>query len=73
MARHLFRFRPGQYKERAQSAVQKMKLLTNDIHNYLKLYDAGIKKELISPKNKLTRHNKTNQRKDRRSECKDRD
>jgi PAS domain S-box-containing protein len=35
---------------RAQSAVQKMKLLTNDIHNYLKLYDAGIKKELISPK-----------------------
>ena len=35
---------------RAQSAVQKMKLLTNDIHNYLELYDAGIKKELISPK-----------------------
>jgi signal transduction histidine kinase len=27
-----------------------MKLLTNDIHNYLELYDAGIKKELISPK-----------------------
>ncbi len=38
---------------RAQSAVQKMKLLTNDIHNYLELYDAGIKKELISPKTNL--------------------
>jgi light-regulated signal transduction histidine kinase (bacteriophytochrome) len=35
---------------RAQSAVQKMKLLTNDINHYLELYDAGIKKELISPK-----------------------
>ena len=35
---------------RAQSAVQKMKLLTNDITNYLELYDARIKKELISPK-----------------------
>lgn len=35
---------------RAQSAIQKMKLLTNDIHNYLELYDAEIKKELISPK-----------------------
>jgi light-regulated signal transduction histidine kinase (bacteriophytochrome) len=35
---------------RAQSAVQKMKLLTNDINHYLDLYDAGIKKELISPK-----------------------
>jgi len=35
---------------RAQSAVQKMKLLTNDIHNYLELYDARIKKESISPK-----------------------
>jgi|GEM_PF-1914195 len=35
---------------RAQSAVQKMKLLTNDIHNYLELYDVDIKKELISPK-----------------------
>jgi len=34
---------------RAQSAVQKMKLLTHDIHNYLELYDAGIKKELIYP------------------------
>lgn len=35
---------------RAQSAVQKMKLLTNDINNYLELYDVGIKKDLISPK-----------------------
>ena len=35
---------------RAQSAIQKMKLLTNDINNYLELYDAGINKELISPK-----------------------
>ncbi|HEY5771526.1 MAG TPA: ATP-binding protein, partial [Chitinophagaceae bacterium] len=35
---------------RAQSAIQKMKLLTNDINHYLDLYDAGIKKELISPK-----------------------
>ena len=35
---------------RAQSAIQKMKLLTNDIHNYLELYDARVKKELISPK-----------------------
>jgi len=34
---------------RAQSAVQKMKLLTNDINHYLELYDAEIKKELISP------------------------
>ena len=34
---------------RAQSAIQKMKLLTNDIHNYLELYDTGIKKEQISP------------------------
>ena len=36
--------------KKARSAVQKMKLLTNDIHNYLELYDVGIKKELISPK-----------------------
>jgi len=35
---------------RAQSAVQKMKLLTNDINKYLELYDVRIKKELISPK-----------------------
>ena len=34
---------------RAQSSIQKMKLLTNDITNYLELYDAGIKKESISP------------------------
>ena len=38
---------------RAQSAIQKMKLLTNDITNYLELYDTGIKKELISPTNNL--------------------
>ena len=35
---------------RAQSAIQKMKLLTSDIDNYLELYDLGIKKEQISPK-----------------------
>ena len=35
---------------RAQSAVQKMKLLTSDINSYLELYDARVKKELISPK-----------------------
>ena len=35
---------------RAQSAIQKMKLLTNDIDNYLELYDLGVKKEWISPK-----------------------
>ena len=35
---------------RAQSAIQKMKLLTNDIHNYLELNYIVIKKELISPK-----------------------
>ena len=35
---------------RAQSAVQKMKLLTNDINNYLELDNAGINKELIFPK-----------------------
>ena len=34
---------------RAQSAIQKMKLLTNDITNYLQLYDIGINKELINP------------------------
>ena len=34
---------------RAQSAVQKMKLLTNDINNYLELHDVRIRKELISP------------------------
>jgi signal transduction histidine kinase len=38
---------------RAQAAVQKMKLLTNDINKYLELYDAGVKKELISPNNLL--------------------
>jgi signal transduction histidine kinase len=34
---------------RAQAAIQKMKLLTNDINHYLELYDIGIKKELINP------------------------
>ena len=34
---------------RAQSAIQKMKLLSNDITNYLQLYDIGINKELINP------------------------
>ena len=43
---------------RAQSAIQKMKLLTNDINNYLELYNAGIKKELISPKNQSGKFNR---------------
>jgi signal transduction histidine kinase len=34
---------------RAQAAIQKMKLLTNDIHNYLQLYDAGIKTQFVDP------------------------
>ena len=34
---------------RAQAAIQKMKLLTNDINNYLALYDVGMRKELIDP------------------------
>ena len=34
---------------RAQSAIQKMKLLSNDITNYLQLYDIGITKELVNP------------------------
>jgi signal transduction histidine kinase/PAS domain-containing protein len=34
---------------RAQAAVQKMKLLTNDINHYLELYDVRIVKESISP------------------------
>jgi light-regulated signal transduction histidine kinase (bacteriophytochrome) len=34
---------------RAQAAVQKMKLLTNDINHYLELYDVELKKELIDP------------------------
>ena len=36
---------------RAQSAIQKMKLLTNDISNYLQLYDIGINKQMIDPNN----------------------
>lgn len=39
---------------RAQSGIQKMKLLTNDINNYLELYDIGIQKELIDPGSILT-------------------
>jgi signal transduction histidine kinase len=31
---------------RAQAAVQKMKLLTGDIHNYLQLYETGIRKQM---------------------------
>lgn len=34
---------------RAQAAIQKMKLLTDDIHRYLDLYDRDIKKELVFP------------------------
>ena len=34
---------------RAQSAIQKMKLLTDDINTYLQLYDIGINLTLIDP------------------------
>lgn len=34
---------------RAQSAIQRMKLLTNDITNYLQLYDIGVNKQMIDP------------------------
>ena len=34
---------------RAQSAVQKMKLLTDDINNYLQLYEIGVSKSRIDP------------------------
>ena len=34
---------------RAQSAIQKMKLLTDDINTYLQLYDIGIDPSLIDP------------------------
>lgn len=34
---------------RAQAAIQKMKLLSNDINNYLQLYEFGINKETIYP------------------------
>ena len=34
---------------RAQAAIQKMKLLTDDINKYLQLYDLGINKTLIDP------------------------
>lgn len=38
---------------KAQASIQKMKLLTNTIHDYLELYDVGIKKEVIDPKEVL--------------------
>jgi len=34
---------------RAQAAAQKMKLLTNDINNYLKLYEIKVQKEVVDP------------------------
>jgi PAS domain S-box-containing protein len=34
---------------RAQSAIQKMKLLTDDINRYLQLYDLGVHKAVIDP------------------------
>jgi len=34
---------------RAQSAIQKMKLLTDDINKYLQLYDIGMHKAMIDP------------------------
>lgn len=34
---------------RAQSAIQRLKLLTNDINNYLQLYDLGMNKQMIDP------------------------
>ena len=34
---------------RTQSAIQKMKLLTSDISNYLQFYDLGIQKQMINP------------------------
>jgi len=34
---------------RAQSGIQRLKLLTNDINNYLQLYDIGINKQMINP------------------------
>jgi signal transduction histidine kinase len=39
---------------RAQAAIQKMKLLNNDINHYLELYDLGVKKELIDPQSILS-------------------
>jgi signal transduction histidine kinase len=36
---------------RAQSSLQRLKLLTNDINNYLQLYDIGINKQMIDPNN----------------------
>jgi light-regulated signal transduction histidine kinase (bacteriophytochrome) len=34
---------------RAQSAIQRMKLLTDDINSYLQLHDVGIAKSLVDP------------------------
>ncbi len=34
---------------RSQAAIQRMKLLTDDISNYLQLYDIGINKQMIEP------------------------
>lgn len=34
---------------RAQSAIQRIKLLTDDINTYLQLYDSGINKSIIDP------------------------
>jgi signal transduction histidine kinase len=34
---------------RAQSSIQRLKLLTNDIANYLQFYDLGIQKQMINP------------------------
>jgi signal transduction histidine kinase len=34
---------------RAQSSIQRLKLLTNDINNYLQFYDLGIQKQMINP------------------------
>ena len=38
---------------KAQASIQKMKLLTNTIHDYLELYEVEVKKELIDPKDVL--------------------
>jgi len=34
---------------RAQSSIQRLKLLTNDINNYLQFYDLGVQKQMINP------------------------
>ena len=45
--RGIYLIQAGANIRRAQSAIQRMKLLTNDINHYLELYDVIIKKELI--------------------------